>query len=318
MVIMMMIIRGIDYPRYCYLIIYERRNEIFKLKKIIYLLKNEINTDEVRYVTSKYVEVEDPEPYCTFNFKSMHKISENEFILSYKTKIVTCRDQDYFYITDNNYRDEVIYYKLNIENDDFMQVKIGSSNENSFLIENKKEKILYYLYKNKENCVKELKNILDETEINLIDIKIEDKMDIKNIFIQKNIFIGNNENKIYYGNIIDNKLEVTYIFNINKNKQIKYLSLQKKCIFYSKFNKNIDSDSSDNNDNSEEEINKNDNKYKDNSNDENSSNSDEKKSDKEEEEDEDDDKKDEEESNESNENIEKRHEMESDNDSGSG
>ena len=62
---------------------------------------------------------------------------------------------------------------------------------------------------------------------------------------------------VYYGNIIDNKLDIINIFH--KNKVIKYLSLQEKCIFYSKINGNNDSDIDKNDNNENDKSNDNDN-----------------------------------------------------------
>ena len=113
-----------DYKEFSYLIVYEKNNDRYKPKKIIYLVRNEIRTNEVSYVTGKNCELDIDEykgkTYCSFNFDDIFQISENKIILKYQSKIEADRDQGYYYIIDKIYKNETIYYYLNIQD----QVKI--------------------------------------------------------------------------------------------------------------------------------------------------------------------------------------------------
>ena len=131
------------------MIVYEKNNDRFEPKKIIYLVKNEIRTHEVFYVTGKHCEFgkDCSEPYCLFNFDAIFQFSENKFILKYKSKILTGRNQCYYYITDKFYKNETIYYYLDIKDQVKIEKNLFSTKENSYLYKNEKDGIFYFLYK---------------------------------------------------------------------------------------------------------------------------------------------------------------------------
>ena len=49
----------------------------------------------------------------------MIKLNDDELILKFESEIVSGRDLHYFYITDEKYDDEIIYYKLNLKEDKY-------------------------------------------------------------------------------------------------------------------------------------------------------------------------------------------------------
>ena len=121
------------YKYYCHLIIYEKEKENFVPKKISVLLRNRIDTCEVHYITGKHCEIEEEYPYCEFIFQSMIKIKEDEYIMVFNCKIVEQRDQYYFYITDETYKDEYIFYGINIKEDEAINNQIYATKNKSFL-----------------------------------------------------------------------------------------------------------------------------------------------------------------------------------------
>ena len=231
------------YQDYDYLIIYEKENEIAIPKTIIFLLQNNILSDDARYVTGKYVEIEDPETYCSFNFISMNKITDNKYIITYKSKIEIDRDQYYYYITDKRYNNEIIYYYLYYKDKNYYLKKIGSTEENSYLFKNEKNKIFYFLYSKSTKCSNDLSKILTKKN-KLKAIKFNTELNLRNILIQNNNVIFWDDICIYYGKIIDNNLEINNTFKIGNNQIIKYVSLKDKYIFFSHEEPNeIDNDS---------------------------------------------------------------------------
>ena len=96
---------------YSFLLIYKKNNESkYIFEKIILLIKKMIRISEVYYVTGKHCGYEDDgELYCKYYFNSLIKISENNFIISFKSRIKSLRDICYFYITYRNYKNETIF-----------------------------------------------------------------------------------------------------------------------------------------------------------------------------------------------------------------
>ena len=92
---------------YIFLLIYTKKND-FELEKIRVLLKKHILFTDVSFVTSKHVQIEEDDCYCTFSFDHLNRLSEKEFIISFKTSIEADRNQYYFYIIDENYSNETI------------------------------------------------------------------------------------------------------------------------------------------------------------------------------------------------------------------
>ena len=200
------------------------------------LLRNQINEDEVEYVTGKHFEIEDAGPYCKFNFNSMIKIKDDEYIFSFQSKIVTDRDQDYYYITDKIYKNEYIYYNLNIKTDNKIKNKIISTGKKSTLFKNEQEKFYFLCDKSEENNDK-LKSFFDINKIKLNIYKFTTEEEVSNFFVKNNSVIGWDKHLIYVSKAFNDNLEI--IDKVNFEKQnIKFISLENNCIFYN--NKNED------------------------------------------------------------------------------
>ena len=193
-----------------------------------------MKTDEVECVIGKHMEVEYPEVYCSFNFHSMIRIKEKEFIISFKSKIVTDRDQYYFYITDDNYKDEIIYYYLNLDEEDFSYKKIGSTENNSILLREEKEGKFYFLYNGPETCVEYLKEMFKKANFELKVMETDCDYNSDNLFIKGNTIIWFNRRNIYLGKIFGDNFEIIDELKNEQDKSIKFISFEEKCIFYEK------------------------------------------------------------------------------------
>ena len=103
---------------YIYFIIYKKDNNTnnYILSKIMTLLQKTIYVNEVKYVTEDSFNIEDKIDYCKFYFDTLNRIYNNEFIISFKSRIKERREQYNYYITDAKYCNETIYYYLNIDN----------------------------------------------------------------------------------------------------------------------------------------------------------------------------------------------------------
>ena len=119
------------------------------------------------------------------------------------------RDQYNYYITDNKYSNETIYYNLNIEGTQCIKGKICSTKENSFLCYDEKDNTFYFMFNKSEDSCLGLKNILDD--YNFIEIISED-LSFRNIFIEKRNILGWNRRSIYLGKIFNNKIEIINLF----------------------------------------------------------------------------------------------------------
>ena len=222
---------------YYHLIIYEKEKDIFVPKKFIVLLRNQINTNEVDTVIGKYDEVYDEDlPYCAFIFDSMIKIKEDEYIFVFNCKIVADRDQDYFYIKDKDYKNENIFYRLNIKKDTKIKEKIFSISGKSCLFKNEKYDKMYLLYEESESEVfnKNKEKIFKNAENKLFGIKINKDQNTSNLIIEKNSLIGWDRENMYFGKIFGDKLEIIDTIKMEKNFAIKFASIEEKNIFYHK------------------------------------------------------------------------------------
>ena len=224
-----------EFKDFWFLIIYEKEKEIFVPKKIIPLLRNKIYTCEVDYVTGKHWEIEEKVPYCVFNFKSMIKIKDDEYIFSFESEIVADRNQYYFYLTDENYKNEIIYYELNIKTDEKIEEEIVSTDRENTLLKNEQDKF-YFLCDQSEVNIKELETyFLDNYKIELNIYKFSFERDIPNFIIKNNTVIGWDNNSIYLIKAFEDKLEIINKVQF-KNQTIKFISLENNCIFYNYLN----------------------------------------------------------------------------------
>ena len=251
-----------DYKYFSHLIIYEKEKEIFVPKKIIVLLRNIINACEVDYITGKHCEMEEVYPYCKFIFQSLIKINEDEYILVYRCKIVEKRDQYYFYITDETYKNEYIFYYINIKKDEKIEKKIYATNNKSFLLKNEKEDKYYLLCDSNEIGYDDLKNFFEIYHLKLSVIEFSSGLKVNNIFVHKNTVIGWDLKSVYLGKVYGNKFEMKDLLKMDDNKVIRFISIDYKNIFYS-YSINIKNDNQqqyrryydrDNDDNEEESI----------------------------------------------------------------
>ena len=218
-----------------YTIIYkkEKKENDFVVNNVILLVKNEVLTKEVKIVTGRYVDVEEDVPYCVYNFESIYEISKNCLILKYNSKIVSTRDQDYFYIIDKLHKDGDIYYKIYLDEDKPILLLINETNKKSFLIKNENTNLYYFLYSESEEAsLKSLEKYFQEQKLILKKIKYKKDLCINNFYIQKNTIIGLNDNNIYYGKVFGDTLEKIENINMNSNQIIKYISIEEKIIFY--------------------------------------------------------------------------------------
>ena len=163
----------------------------------------------IKGYANKHFENEDRYPYCTFDIDSLVKISENKFIISFKSEIVADRDQYNYYITDNKYSDETIYYFLNIEGTQCIDGIICSTKENSYLFYDEKDNTFYFMFnKAKDSCLS-LKDFLED--YNFIEI-ISDDLNCRNIFVEKRNILVWNSRSIYLGKIFSNNMEIIKSF----------------------------------------------------------------------------------------------------------
>ena len=224
------------YGEYNYLILYEKNKDNFEPKKIIYLLRNEIRTNEVPYVTGKYCELDINEyegnTYCSFKLNSIFKISENEFILSYESKIMADRDQGYYYITDKKYKNEILYYYLNIKKQNQIVQQIFSTEQKSIIYHNPKVDKFYFLYIDSECNRNTFSKFFNGKNLKFKTVKFtSDILNINSLFIHRNTIIISDNEFIYYGKIFGNEFE---IINRVDAESLVFLSLEHKYIFYKK------------------------------------------------------------------------------------
>jgi len=145
--------------------------------------------------------------------------------------ILEIRDQYNYYITNEKYSDEIIYYYLNID-DDIIKRKICSTKENIFL--QKFDNIFCFSHKkSEEECSYELKELLKH--YNFIEIKMEN-MNLRDFLYQNKTILGWDNELIYLGNIYsNNELEIIKKINKFNNYHIIYICLNPNIIFYNDY-----------------------------------------------------------------------------------
>ena len=245
------------YDNYNYLIIYEKQNEKYVPKKIIILVQNKIFVNEVSYVPGKDFEIEDDNTYCNFQFDSMIKISDDEFIISFKCEIEVEPNQSFYYITETEYKNEYNYYYLNINKDSFIKKNICSTNNKSYLIRNEKEGKFFFIYYKKQNSAKkDMNKFFDDKNLDLKAIITYDQFKIEHLFAEKNSVLGWGIEFIYFGKIFGDELEIINKYNINQEQIIIFVSFKEKCIYYNNkgyINKADDDNNEDNDVNNNDE-----------------------------------------------------------------
>ena len=231
------------YNNYYYLIIYEKEKENKKFipKKIIFLVQNIILTKEVSYIPGKDFEIEDDNTYCSFQFNSMNKISDDEFIISFECKIEASPDQSFYYITETEYKSEYIYYYLNLNKDNFIKKKICSTNDKSYLFRNEKEDKFYFIYYKKQNKTKKnINEFFDNKNLDLKTIITYEQFSKEHLFAEKNSVLGWGEESIVFGKIFGDELEIISRYYIIQSQIIIFVSFKEKCIYYN--NKGINNE----------------------------------------------------------------------------
>ena len=225
---------------YSYIIIYQRENEDSKYipKKVSLLVKMSIAIKDVPFFSSGDIENVYEDDYCTFKFDNITQISNNEFIFAFKSKIKADRDQEYIYITDNFYNNEMIYYYLNVEKDNSIKEIIGSTKEKSYLFKNKNDEQFYFIYNSSNKFALSLKNYFKEKKLKLTTINVNKKLKIRNLYIEKHNIIGWDEYSIYVGKNINGELEIISNIECPQYEYIKYISFNNKYIYLRNLNDN--------------------------------------------------------------------------------
>lgn len=229
---------------YIYFIIYKKdnnNNNNYILSKIMTLLKRTIEVNEVKYVNEDDSRIEDKIDYCKFYFDTLNRIYNNEFIISFKSRIKERRNQYYYYITDTKYSNETIYYHLNIDDLTFDKKKICSSKENTLLIKDKNENKIYFLYNGAEACGEKLKKYL-KPYYEFIMIKL-DILNFKNLYYQNKTILAWNNELIYFGKVhSNNTYEIIKIIHKPKYLNIHYVNLNPNLIIYDNTKRGLDLD----------------------------------------------------------------------------
>ena len=193
---------------------------------------------DVPFFSSGDIENEYEDDYCTFKFDNITQISNNEFIFAFKSKIKADRDQEYIYITDKFYNNEMIYYYLNVEKDNSIKEIIGSTKENSYLFKNKNDEQFYFIYNSSNKFALSLKNYFKEKKLKLTTINVNKKLKIRNLYIEKHNIIGWDEYSIYVGKNINGELEIISNIECPQYEYIKYISFNNKYIYLRNLNDN--------------------------------------------------------------------------------
>lgn len=229
-----------DSYNYSYIIIYQRENEDSNYipKNVSLLVKMNIEIKDVPFFASGDLENEYEDDYCTFTFENITQISNNEFIFAFKSKIEAERNQEYIYITDEFYKNEMIYYYLNWEKDSAIKKILGRTKENSYLFKNKNDEQFYFIYNSSNKFALSLKNFFKEKELKLTTINVNKKLNIRNLYIEKTNIIGWDEYSIYVGKIISGELEIISSIDYPQYEYIKYISFKNKYIYSKNLNDN--------------------------------------------------------------------------------
>ena len=197
-----------------------------------------IEIKDVPFFASGDLENEYEDDYCTFTFENMTQISNNEFIFAFKSEIKEDREQEYIYITDKFYKNEMIYYYLNWEKDSSIKKILGSTKENSYLFKNKNDEQFYFIYNSSNDFASSLKKFFKENELKVTTINVKKKLKIRNLYIEKHNIIGWDEYSIYVGKIISGELEIISNIEYPKYEYIKYISFKNKYIYSKNLNDN--------------------------------------------------------------------------------
>ena len=188
---------------------------------------------EVPYTSGEFdIENDNIDSYCTFKLDSITKISEEEYIIAFKSRIEAKKSQGYFIITDKFYENEIIYYYLNWKDHLCITDVIGNTREDTYLFKNNIDDKYYFIYKNSDDFASEIKNYFSERNLSLITIDVGNKLDVRNLYIEKYNIIGWNSKSLYIGRIVNGELEIIHNFDFPENDHVKLISLENKCIYY--------------------------------------------------------------------------------------
>ena len=224
-----------DNDSYSYFIVYQRENDNshYIPKKVSLLIKMDIWIKEVPYTSGEFdIENDNIDSYCTFKLDSITKISEEEYIIAFKSRIEAKKSQGYFIITDKFYENEIIYYYLNWKDHLCITDVIGNTREDTYLFKNNIDDKYYFIYKNSDDFASEIKNYFSERNLSLITIDVGNKLDVRNLYIEKYNIIGWNSKSLYMGRIVNGELEIIHNFDFPENDHVKLISLENKCIYY--------------------------------------------------------------------------------------
>jgi len=234
-----------NYEPYSYFIIYQRENKesLYAPKKVSILVKMDIDTNEIPFKVGEYTDNIEEKSYCHFTLDSVTKLSDEGFIIAFKSRIQIPRDQDFFYITDKFYKNGIYYYFLNWKIQKSINYKIGKTKENSYLFKNDIDDKFYFIYNKSKSFAVDLKNFFGKFDFKLITVNVGSKLDIRKLYIEKNNIFGWNKNSIYIGKIISGELEIINNFSFPSNEYVDLISLKNKCIYYSNGNNTLNEDS---------------------------------------------------------------------------
>ena len=85
---------------------------------------------------------------------------------------------------------------------------LGSTKENSYLFKNENDEQFYFIYNSSNEFASSLKKFFKENELKVTTINVKKKLNIRNLYIEKNNIIGWYEYSIYVGKIISGELEI--------------------------------------------------------------------------------------------------------------
>ena len=78
-----------------------------------------------------------------------------------------------------------------------------------------------------------MKKYFNEYDLELIPINVDnDKLDIRNLYIERSKIFGWSKNSLYVGKIVCGELQITYNFDFYSKECVKLISLENKSIYY--------------------------------------------------------------------------------------
>ena len=171
--------------------------------------------------------------YKKDNSKIFNVEKIKEFVIAFKCVIKEIRDQYNYYISDDRYCDETLYYYLNIDNA-LIRREIFSIKKNSFL--QKIDNTFYFSHNKSEvEHLGELKKLLKNYKF--IEIEME-KINLRDFYYQNKTILGWDNELIYLGKInSNNEVEIIKKINKNINYNIAYICLNPNIIFYNDYSK---------------------------------------------------------------------------------